>query len=296
MEIKPSPIVTGFIALSQLIILTLATMITVSGGSFNFGSIPYKTVKGAPVTLTYDYSIGQFEVTNEEYIAFLNDAEVLPDGSFNGTEWIDMDDEDCEIGFSGTHFVLNTGSEKAPVIEVTWFGAAAFCNWLSLKESLNPAYDSNGNLLDMEGKITSDITKVEGYRLPTEAEWEFAARGGNKSNGFMYAGSNKIEKVGWYRYNADWTHDVGELSGNELSIHDMSGNVSEWCHDWFAEDYFETPQAHNPVNLTTSSLRVVRGGNWFQDQSYCRVTHRTANDPIDSHYTIGFRVAKTEFK
>jgi len=295
MEVKPVYFFTSMIALPQLILLTLGAMITVNGGVFDFGTIPHRNNPGIHVTLDYDYSIGQFEVTIQEYIDFLNSAEVLPNGSLNGIKLIDMDDEDCEIGHDGTNFYLNSGSERAPVIEVTWFGAMAFCNLLSLKEDLSPAYDEYGNLLDMTGNITSDITKVKGYRLPTEAEWEFAARGGKKSKNFMYAGSNKVEKVAWYDFNAVWTHDVGELMGNELEIHDMSGNVSEWCQDWFSEKAYEAA-VDNPVNLSESDVRVIRGGNWSQNQLSCKVNWRNGSEPDNGENTIGFRVARTEIK
>ena len=103
---------------------------------------------------------------------------------------------------------------------------------LSKKEGIAIAYDNSGNLLDEEGEKTSDITKVKGYRLPTRAEWEYAARGGRKSKGYKYSGSNNLNEVAWSIDDSDKIHEVGLKKPNELGIYDMSGNVSEMCTDY----------------------------------------------------------------
>ena len=128
------------------------------------------------------------------------------------------------------------------------------------------------------------------YRLPTEAEWEFAARGGNKSQGYKYSGSNSIGNVAWYFGNSgSTTHAVGTKQANELGIYDMSGNVYEWCQDWYGS-YISSAQT-NPTGPSTGSIRVIRGGSWYGDAQSCRVSYR-GNDGPDSHgSSVGFRVA-----
>lgn len=134
--------------------------------------------------------------------------------------------------------------------------------------------------------------KLQGrkFRLPTEAEWEFAARGGNKSYGYEYSGGNDIDKVGWYRYNSGRrTHPVAQKQPNELGIYDMSGNVWEWCHDWYG-DYSNSPQT-NPQGSLKGSYRVQRGGDWYSDGDYCRVAKRFHSTPNYHSWQTGFRLA-----
>ena len=128
----------------------------------------------------------------------------------------------------------------------------------------------------------------ENFRLPTEAEWEFAARGGNRSKGYKYAGSNTIDDVAWY--NSNRTHDVATKQPNELGLYDMSGNVHEWCYDWYG-DYSSSAQT-NPTGPATGFLRVHRGGGRISDAEYCRTSHRCRI--LASYYDdgIGFRLAQ----
>ncbi len=135
----------------------------------------------------------------------------------------------------------------------------------------------------------------KGFRLPTEAEWEFAARGGIYSQGYTYAGSDRLKQVGWYRENNnDKTHKIGQLLANELGIHDMSGNVYEWCQDWFSDKYYEECHKRgvmkNPQGPDKSTLRVLRGGSWIDDPVRCRSVYRIGDDPELSYRPIGFRL------
>lgn len=131
----------------------------------------------------------------------------------------------------------------------------------------------------------------EKFRLPTEAEWEYAARGGNKSRGYKYAGSNNIGEVAWYKDNSgNMTQPVKSKLPNELGLYDMSGNVWEWCSDCFFRCYLGSRQA-NPQVFIEDSGRVLRGGGWCYDAKQCRVSRRFHDDP-DSHFNdLGFRLA-----
>ncbi len=244
--------------------------ILVEKGSFTMGdSGGYDNEKPIhKVTFTYDFYIGKYEVTFDEYDAFCN-ATGKSKASDSG--W---------------------GRGTRPVINVTWWDAIDYCNWLSEKEKLPKAYDSDGNLLDKDGRITIDPSKVVGYRLPTEAEWEYAARGGNKSRGYQYAGSSTVGDVAWYTSNSGGkTQEVGKKAPNELGIYDMSGNVWEWCSDWYG-NYSSSSQT-NPYNSTAGSNRVNRGGSWFNNATAARVALRLHDSPPRTYNSLGFRITRT---
>ena len=132
------------------------------------------------------------------------------------------------------------------------------------------------------------------YRLPTEAEWEYAARGG-KSSTYTYAGSNTVDEVAWYSSNSgSKTHPVGEKKANELGLYDMSGNVWEWCQDWYADDYYAKSPSSNPPGPTTGSGRVCRGGSWYYYPAVLRVALRYGYAPSFRNYSIGFRLARQQ--
>jgi len=292
--------------LSTIVVMGMANvnhvpdMVTVKGGTFRMGDEHGDLRDGArpvhTVTLTYDYYIGQYELTNAEFLEFLNDAGVSSTGYLNGCEVLDVDSVFCAFKYSsGTFRLYQAGKADHPVINVNWYHAASYCNWLSDREGLARAYDSTGNLIDKNGRETTDITKVEGYRLPTEAEWEYAARGGHKSTGdYKYAGSNDIDTVAWDWYSLDHkAHGVGQKAPNELGLYDMSGNVWEWCQDWYDEDYYDKSPRENPVNLNSASGRVVRGGTWANYVWDCRVAIRYDIWPDSDFDLVGLRIART---
>ncbi len=130
------------------------------------------------------------------------------------------------------------------------------------------------------------------FRLPTEAEWEYAARGGNKSNGFKFSGGNNIAEVAWYSENGNKiSHPVATKAPNELGIYDMSGNVWEWCSDWYSSSYYTSSSQTNPTGPNSGSYRVYRGGSWSGNDRYCRVSHRDSNYPSYRFNYVGLRLA-----
>jgi hypothetical protein len=162
--------------------------------------------------------------------------------------------------------------DNLPVEQVSWYDAVEYCNKLSEMEGLSKCYSGSGD-------NTSCNFKANGYRLPTEAEWEYAAKGGNQSRGYTYSGSNNVDEVAWYTKttNDKGTKPVATKKPNELGIYDMSGNVWEWCWDWYTE----------------GQSRVVRGGSWYDLGSYCEVANRYGSNPDGRHFGSGFRVART---
>ncbi len=130
----------------------------------------------------------------------------------------------------------------------------------------------------------------QNFRLPTEAEWEYAARGGNQGHGYKYAGSNTIGDVAWYTGNSNsQTHAVATKQPNELGLYDMSGNVWEWCSDWYGN--YNSGSQNNPQGPSSGSTRVLRGGGWLNSAGCCRVSYRYSSDPDDTNYNYGFRLA-----
>ena len=260
-------------------------MVLVKAGTFQMGNT-ITDIEGSDneepvhtVRLTYDFYIGKYEVTFNEYDTY------------------------CEETGKSIKRDRGWGRGERPIIYVNWSEAVAYCNWLSEKEGLAKAYDSEGNLLDRTGKQTTDITKVQGYRLPTEAEWEYAARGGHKSTeDFKYAGSNTFENIAWCKTRlrkdtVESTYEVGQKAPNELGLYDMSGNVWEWCHDYWDSNYYSQGDKTNPTGpespASKTGYRVARGGAWYFAYVDSRVANRFDCHPNLSSYSNGMRLART---
>jgi uncharacterized protein YraI len=160
----------------------------------------------------------------------------------------------------------NKGCQQCPVERVSWYDAQEF-------------------IIRLNRKGTGII-----YRMPTEAEWEFAARGGKKGRGFRYAGSSDLMQVAWHGANAgDNTHPVKSKAANELGLYDMSGNVWEWCADLYGD--YNAGSQKNPKGPPTGTKRIMRGGSWSSDADGCSISGRSPNLPDDASRLIGFRLA-----
>lgn len=234
----------------------------IGGGIYTMGSA-YGEKDESPHEVTVNsFYIDKHEVTNEEYASFLNAL------GKHDPAWIDFEkfylEERCRIILVDNSYTVEPGYEKHPVVCVSWTGAMAFACYY-------------------------------GMRLPTEAEWEYAARGGEKglANQYAYAGSNNLNAVGWYNLNAGHRiHPVARKSPNEAGLYDMSGNLYEWCSDYYDAKYYFSGPKINPTGADSSDMRVVRGGNAFFPDSTCRSTNRGVWPWRDKNIGIGFRCVR----
>ena len=219
-------------------------MVRVEAGTFTMGATaemedPYGDEKPThQVTLTNDYYMGKYEVTQALWQAVMNSNPSY---------------------FKG---------DNLPVEQVSWDDCQEFLS-----------------------KLNSITGKT--FRLPTEAEWEYAARGGKKSRGYQYSGSNNLSDVAWYKDNSDRkTHAVGSKQANELGIYDMSCNVREWCQDWYGS-YSSSSQV-NPIGANSGYHRVCRGGGWYFTARNCRSSYRNSISPDGRGYDFGLRLVLSE--
>jgi formylglycine-generating enzyme required for sulfatase activity len=196
--------------------------------------------------------MGKYEVTQKEYQAVMG----TNPSSFNG----------------GT----------LPVERVSWYDAVNYCNALSKKEGLTPAYTVNGtNVTWFRG--------ANGYRLPTEAEWEYACRAGTTT---PYSSGSSVDAAGWYGNNSgSVTQPVGQKQANAWGLYDMHGNVWEWCWDWYGN--YSSGSQTDPTGAASGSFRVLRGGGWDGLASYLRSAFRDGHNPSSQFSNYGFRLVRS---
>ncbi len=256
--------------------------VLVKGGMFkNTKSTNYY---GKSITLS-DFYIGKNEVTQKE--------------------WTDV------MGSNPSHFK----GDNLPVETVSWYDCVEYCNKRSMKESLKPYYTIDKNNKDPNNQTVVDEIKwtvtinagANGYRLPTEAEWEYSASGGEATKSYIYSGGNNVDKVAWYwansgdtnlagfwtwprvQQNHDRTHPVGDKAPNELGLYDMSGNVREWCWDWYGELDSHGAGARESCSETG---RVWRGGGWMGGDFCCEPSFRGSFEASGKGPDQGFRVCR----
>jgi formylglycine-generating enzyme required for sulfatase activity len=235
-----------------------ADFVFVQGGTFQMGSAGGDSNERPVHSVTVrSFYMGKYEVTQKEWVEIM--------GS-NPSNW---------------------KGDDLPVENVTWHEVIEYCNKRSLREGLVPAYRGSGN------SVTCDLN-ASGYRLPTEAEWEYAARGG--ANGayltYEYSGSNSADSVGWYGdgNSRSRTHPVGMKLPNDLGLFDMSGNVEEWCWDWYGD--YPASARTDPTGPASGSYRVLRGGSWIDSAQTLRSASRSYATPSGRHSSIGFRLVR----
>ena len=231
-------------------------MIYVKGGTFTMGCTSEQggdcesDEKPSHSVTLSDYWIGETEVTQAFWKAVMG-----TEPTYNGG-WTD------EYGRGSSY----------PAYRVSWEEAVQFCNKLN-------------------SKVSGQLPSGWKFALPTEAQWEYAARGGNKESGNKYAGGNTIGEVAWYFDNSDFqTHPVKGKKPNALGLYDMSGNVWEWCSDWYLSDYYSVSPSSNPQSPWLGLGRVLRGGSWSSRAERCRVSYRGNYSPGDRGSYIGFRL------
>lgn len=265
------------------------------------------------------FNIALFEVTNDQYAQYLTNADshgeiqvisgvvYLPGNFTQPLFYTNSAYPYSQIGFNGSAFYpgFRDGQSMAdhPAVAVTWYGAAAYCNWLSRQEGLNEVYAQSGTW-------ASDLSQ-NGYHLPTEAQWERAAAWDNGHGHWRYgftsdsisvtsatfADSNPVELE-----NPPRTSPVGYYNGtggvplvrSAIGCYDMSGNVAEWCNDWYSTTYYGSSEAVNPTGPVTGTMRVRRGGAWNDTAPSVRSANREGNPPANYNAIIGFRVSRSQ--
>jgi formylglycine-generating enzyme required for sulfatase activity len=234
------------------------TLVCIESGMFTMGSARDSDAIPHEVRITRPFFLGAHQVTQGQY------QEVM------GKNW--------------SRF---KGSADLPVEKVTWFDAVEFCNKLSTREKRSPCYRIDGTKVE--------LVAGNGYRLPTEAEWEYACRAGSTGEYPFDGDESGLGKYAWYDRNSDEkTHPVGQKEPNAWGLYDMLGNVWEWCWDWYDADYYKKSPTEDPSGASSASCRVIRGGCWSNVAWLCRPAIRSRDAPEIRDSYLGFRVAAVQ--
>ncbi len=241
------------------------------------------------------FMIAKTETTYQDFKTFIDSSGYLTDaergdGSFvwDSLGWHKREGVHWRHDERGRLRVQTRGEyRRYPVSHVSWNDAAHYCNWLSEKAGLDAVYYFEGN------KVRVDLS-ANGYRLPTEAEWEFVAAGEKSKKSWPHAGIGKLGNIGWYSGNSGHSpKPVGLKQAILTDIYDLSGNVWEWSHDWYDANFYKKSQnATNPSGPDTGKERSLRGGSWNNNVAHCRIANRTSRFPDFRDGSIGFRVAR----
>ena len=260
------------------------------------------------------FEIGKYEVTNEEvadvFSWALGQGLVTATASSlrgvaNNQEYLDLDSSSCQISWDGSQLVVDVGKEDYPCVEISWWGSIGFCNARSHQDGLQACY----NLTDG----SCDFSR-NGWRLPTEAEWEKAARGGVAGQRFPHGDTIGHADANYHARESSLTYDngpgdslfhptwntgtfpytslVGTFAANGYGLYDMAGNVWEWCSDWYGWTSYGSSPGTDPTGPSTGSDRVLRGGSWFSGADGARCADRLGLTPTNTHLSIGFRLAR----
>ena len=261
-------------------------LIHINGGTFMMGSPTSEPERidneiQHQVTVSSFY-MGKCPVTVSEFRRFVNATGYRTDAEKSGGEYVWTNsglERKADANWRNPYF---SQDDNHPVVLVSWFDAIQYCNWLSEQERLTTAYTINGNNVILERNTT-------GYRLPTEAEWEYACRAGTTTA--YNTGATISDNTGWYSANSgNQTHPVGQKSANAWGLYDMHGNVCEWCWDWWG-DYSNGAQT-DPTGASSGSYRVIRGGCWRDIAQYVCSAYRSYSDPPSGNILIGFRLVR----
>lgn len=245
-------------------------MIFVEGGTFIMGCQDGRDIdcqdneKPANEVKLDDYSIGKYEVTVEEYLAFVDAT------NSHYPWWLEQESiYNIETGTKKNVYKdlgYRKNASKLPIVGISWKDATAYCRWLQKKTGKN-------------------------YSLPTEAQWEYAARGGQRSLSYQYSGGNILSEVAWYPENSNnKPHSVGSKKANELNLHDMSGNVMERCNDYYDFNYYRNSPNNKATSDSDIKKRSIRGGSWINDANSCRIAYRYRSFEHGRGINVGFRV------